>query len=202
MTNGMDRSTIHALPTTWPARKSSEPKASQRKTIESTTSPTMLGRDHGRDQAPARQRRIDGEIGELRKQESRRPRRSPARAARHARRSRCRSRSRRRRKPNAEPALHEIAQHERDADHQHAGRRHEPGRDRDEARSVRHADRADIADHPVGDRNGEAEQDQENPALDPALSVVVSFRLVRSTCDPFVANPSARSWQAGHSPQP
>src|SRR5262245_23019046 len=39
-TNGIDSNTIHALPTIWPSRNSSEPKASHKKTTESTTSPT------------------------------------------------------------------------------------------------------------------------------------------------------------------
>src|SRR5262249_32312704 len=39
-TNGTDSSTIHALPTIWPSRNSSEPKASHKNTTESTTSPT------------------------------------------------------------------------------------------------------------------------------------------------------------------
>src|SRR5262249_59248630 len=39
-TNGIDSSTIHALPTIWPSRNSSEPKASHKNTTESTTSPT------------------------------------------------------------------------------------------------------------------------------------------------------------------
>src|ERR1700758_2834336 len=39
-TNGIDNATIHALPTIWPSRKSSEPKASHRNTTESTRSPT------------------------------------------------------------------------------------------------------------------------------------------------------------------
>src|SRR5262249_1981755 len=41
-TKGIEARTIQALPTTWPARNSSEPKASNKNTIESTTSPTKL----------------------------------------------------------------------------------------------------------------------------------------------------------------
>src|SRR5688572_6793481 len=41
-TNGIESSTIHALPTICPQSRSSEPNASHRKTTESTTSPTML----------------------------------------------------------------------------------------------------------------------------------------------------------------
>src|SRR5262245_15934050 len=41
-TKGIESSTIHAFPTIWPSRKSSEPKASHRNTTESTTSPTTL----------------------------------------------------------------------------------------------------------------------------------------------------------------
>src|SRR5262249_49877096 len=40
--NGMESSTIHAFPTIWPSRKSSEPKASHKNTTESTTSPATL----------------------------------------------------------------------------------------------------------------------------------------------------------------
>ncbi len=67
---------------------------------------------------------------------------------------------------DAEAALHQIAQHQGRADHQHAGRRHQAWRHRQQARPHRSADSADIADHPVGRRNGQAEQDQKDSAFD------------------------------------
>ena len=65
--------------------------------------------------------------------------------------------------------LYQVAQHERGANHQYAGRGHGFGRDRHEARSVRHADGPDVADHPVRRGNGQAEEDKKNPAFDPLL---------------------------------
>ena len=68
-TNGIDSNTIHALPTIWPARKSSEPKASHRNTIESTTSPATPEVDDGKNQPAAGKRGVDRKVGELRQQE-------------------------------------------------------------------------------------------------------------------------------------
>jgi hypothetical protein len=59
----------------------------------------------------------------------------------------------------AVPAVEE--QHQGEADHHHARRRHQPRRHRNEARTVRHAHRANMPDQPVGGRNGQAEQDEE-----------------------------------------
>ena len=64
------------------------------------------------------------------------------------------------------------------------------------------ANRSDVADHPIGRRNGQAEQDQKNPALNVLLFFdVAHFHFVFRRLMNF-ANPCARSLQAGHSPQP
>ena len=51
---------------------------------------------------------------------------------------------------DAKAALHEVAQHQRKADHQHARRRHQAGRNGDQAGPLGHADRPGMADQPVG----------------------------------------------------
>ena len=66
----------------WPTRNSSEPKASHRNTMESTTSPTTLDATTASDQPSARERRIDREIGKLRQQEGGRRGHAPVSAAR------------------------------------------------------------------------------------------------------------------------
>ncbi len=62
------------------------------------------------------------------------------------------------------------------------------------------ADGADVADHPIGGRNGQAEQDQKNQALDIPAAIVWCHVVFRRLMN--LANPCARNWQAGHSPQP
>ena len=155
--------------------------------------------DHGGDQPAARERRIDREIGELGQQERRR-RGDHQRRRRDQRRERRTGEDRAHRDADAEPPLHQIAQHQRDADHHDARRRHQARRHRDEARAVRHAYGAGVADQPVGGRNGQREQDQEHDALAPTPAVEL---VVASACRPSTfANPSARSRQAGQVPQP
>ena len=74
-----------------------------------------------------------------------------------------------------------------------------PGATGTQAWSVGRADRPDMADHPVGRRNGQAEQDQKNRAFDILLLFDVDSCLRRLM---NFAKPCARNWQAGHSPQP
>ena len=68
-TNGIDSNTIHALPTIWPGRKSSEPKASHRNTIEFDDQSRHPRGDDGKNQPPAGERGVDRKVGELRQQE-------------------------------------------------------------------------------------------------------------------------------------
>jgi hypothetical protein len=130
----MAKSTIQSLPTIWPTRKSSEPKASQRNTIESTTSPRILEATTAK---AGGNRRAGDDRGNA--------------------------------EFYAQSALNKVPQHQSNADHQHAGRRHQAGRHRQQARAVGRANRSNVADHPIGQRNGQAEQDQKKPAFNVLL---------------------------------
>src|SRR5271169_1098322 len=73
----------------------------------------------GGDQPPSRQRRIDGKIGELRKQKSHCGS-EDERRRRQQRRQAAAEEDRQRGHGRAKPALHEVAQHQRNPDHHHA----------------------------------------------------------------------------------
>ena len=75
-----------------------------------------------------------------------------------------------------EPPLHQIAQHQRDADHQHARRRHQSRRHRNETGPVAGADSADIRDHPVGRPGWSGRTDRKNS--EPSIQRRVSFVIV------------------------
>ena len=78
----------------------------------------------------------------------------------------------------AETTLDDIAQHQGESDHQNTARCVDAGPDRYEAGAARHADRADMAEHPVCGRDGKAEQQERDNALGPPLTITI-HRMVR-----------------------
>ena len=196
-TNGIDSSTIQALPTICPGQEIERAEGEPQEHDRIHHQPDHARRHHGDRPAGAAR-------AAYRPRDRRIPREERGRRGDHQRRRREQAEStgagedRERGQSDAEPALHQIAQHQRDADHHHAGRRHQPGRHRNEARPVRHAHGAGIADQPVGRRDGQSEQQEKYAPF--AQRVVVS--VVRHPSDFHLAKPSARNRQAGHSPQP
>ena len=163
-TKGTASRTIQSFPTICPSRNSSEPKASQRNTIESTIKSDDARSNDRSHQSAAGKRRIDRKIGKFREQECGR-RGQHQRRWRKARRDRRAGDDRANAELNAEAPLDQIAQHQRRADHQHAGRRHDSGRHRHQARAVGNANSPHMPDHPVGGWNGQAEQHKKNRAF-------------------------------------
>ena len=92
---------------TCPSKKSSEPKASHKNTIEvDDETDGARGNDRG-DQPPSRQRRIDCQIGELRQKEGDTGSENEVRR-REQRRSRGSEKDGDGRYAGTEPALHEV----------------------------------------------------------------------------------------------
>ena len=111
-------------------------------------------------QSPALQRRVHRQVRGFRKQVGRagrhhesggREERGKPRAGHH----------RRRRPADADTALHQVAQDERQPDGHHPARRHDPRRHRDQARRIRRAHRPHVADEPVGGRDAQPEPDEK-----------------------------------------
>ena len=78
-------------------------------------------------------------------------------------------------------------------------RRHQPRRDRDQARAVRRAERADIPDHPVGGRDRQRVEDEEDRALADAAALEISACAAQSNRldTERLASPCARSPRRG-----
>ena len=113
---------------------------------------------HGEDQAAPLQRRVDREVRRLARAGRRPPRRAPAPAAPAGPRAAAPASTAAPAQPRPRRRCTMSRSTSARPDHQHAGGRHEAGRDRDQAgAAVRHADRADIADQPVGRGDAEAE---------------------------------------------
>ncbi len=119
---------------------------------------------------PTLQRRVDGEVGRLGDEEGRgrcnhqsRWREQAGDGRTNADRDEC--------CPDAEATLDEIAQDQRQPDHQHAGRAHQAGGHGNEAGAIGDALRADAADHPVGGGYGQSEEGEEHEALGRAAAV-------------------------------
>ena len=85
------------------------------------------------------------------------------------RRDKRRQRGAKRRSPagraQAQTALHHVAQHQGDPNRQHAGWRHHARRHRNQTGPIRDADRADMQDQPVRQRDTRQEPDKRG---DPA----------------------------------
>ena len=198
-TNGTDSSTIQALPTTWPGQEIERAEGEPQKHDRSR-------RPDRRSSRRRRRRRAAGAPAAYRRRDRRIPTAERRRRSEHERRpaptaptGRCRTGSPSADMAGAKPPLHQVAQHQRDADHHHARRRHQAGRDRHHARPVRrNAGGADMADQPIGRRNGQREQDEKNRAFAHALLLPVRHHDAAF----HLAYPSARNRQAGHSPQP
>ena len=134
-----DSGTIQVLPITCPGRNCSDPNASHRNT-RSIAERNQSGRHHREHQPATRERRIDGEVDRLGKQEQPSSEQAPAKPAPAAAVSR-RRRVRGNRIDDAGALLRQIAQHQCQTDHQGAGRRRVIRAARDKAWPRRSADR-------------------------------------------------------------
>ena len=121
-------------------------------------------RGHCQDQTALLQWRIDSKVSGFTQQESRRRGQHQGRR-RQGRRKHHTKRDGDEGPIQAKPALHQIPQHQRKADHQHTGWRHEARRHRDQAGAIWHAEATEIPDHPIGGGNTECEADQKGEAL-------------------------------------
>ena len=160
--------------------------------MESTTRPTMLDSDHSRDHAPACKRRVDREIGEFRQQKRRRRGDDERERRDHGRRSRSPIRiaatenqkpSRRCTRSRSTSAMPIISTPDGAMSSGATGIRHGPF-------GVQTVPTCPIIQ--LASRNGEAEQKQENPALDPALSIVFRHRLTSVRTRPLLPSRSTQ----------
>ena len=157
---------------------------------------------HRQHQAARLQRRVDREVGELGEQE-RRGRGKNQLRRRDGARQRSTGHDGGESDRPAQPALHHVAQHQGEPDHQHAGRRHQrvavrtPRQHRHQARAVRRrADRADIADHPVGEGNAgdESQEIAQGGCFLPREDHAFGRHSARSLAGPARrVNPSSRN---------
>ncbi len=170
--SGTLNSTAQALPTTWPGRKSRLPKASERNTTLSTTRPdagrrARLPAPAGAAAAACRRRNR-----RLAEQERERRRRAPARAARSGRRAPSPATI----AATPQPAPRQRCTTSRSTSAAPAASTPDgassPGAT-GTRQARRRADRADVADQPVRERDAEQEQDEGGDA---ELRVVISVR--------------------------
>ena len=140
-TNGIDSSTIQRLADDLPEQKIERTEGEPQEYDRIDDQPDDSSKPRRRQPdgaAPAACRRQDRQI---RKAGRRRRGARPATAAPTSADKPLPTQNRQRRHDGAQAPLHQIAQHQRDADHHHARRRHQAGRDRHDAGAMRRCKR-------------------------------------------------------------